>query len=130
MSSLNNKIVDLVPASFSDDDTLCLEKGPSNAVSSPKIVISEPIVEKKPFLYSLRTHKHFITITILLALFSDMVTYGIIIPIMPSILAHMGGDSSKTGILVAVYAAGIMSASPIFGVLSDKMASRRKPMII
>ncbi|KAG0360979.1 major facilitator superfamily domain-containing protein [Gamsiella multidivaricata] len=89
-----------------------------------------PSTIKKPFLYWLRTSKHFITITILLALFTDMVTYGIIIPIMPSIIADMHGDSTLTGVLVAVYAAGIMSASPIFGVLSDKMASRRLPMMI
>ncbi|KAG0329522.1 hypothetical protein BG004_002311 [Podila humilis] len=88
------------------------------------------LLVKKPFLHGLRTHKHFITLTILLALFTDMVTYGIIIPIMPSILEHMGGDSTMTGVLVAVYAAGIMAASPIFGTLSDKMASRRGPMII
>ncbi|ORZ04162.1 major facilitator superfamily domain-containing protein [Lobosporangium transversale] len=59
-----------------------------------------------------------------------MVTYGIIIPIMPSIIKEMNGDSTMTGVLVAVYAAGIMSASPLFGTLSDKMASRRLPMII
>ncbi|KAI8360378.1 major facilitator superfamily domain-containing protein, partial [Mortierella sp. GBAus27b] len=78
----------------------------------------------------LRTSKHYITLTILLCLFTDMVTYGIIIPIMPSIIRHMDGDPTMTGVLVAVYAAGIMSASPIFGVLSDKMASRRRPMMI
>ncbi|KAF9922763.1 hypothetical protein FBU30_007112 [Linnemannia zychae] len=87
-------------------------------------------VGKKPFLYSVRTNKHYITVTILLALFTDMVSYGIIIPIMPSIIEHMGGDPTKTGVLVAVYAAGIMSASPIFGMVSDKMASRRLPMMI
>ncbi|KAG0003273.1 hypothetical protein BGZ79_001249 [Entomortierella chlamydospora] len=85
---------------------------------------------KKPFMYNLRTSKNFITLTILLALFTDMVTYGIIIPIMPTIIADMNGDSTMTGVLVAVYAAGIMSASPIFGILSDKMASRRLPMMI
>ncbi|KAG0214506.1 hypothetical protein BGX28_001960 [Mortierella sp. GBA30] len=88
------------------------------------------ICQQRPFLYSIRASKQFITLTILLALFTDMVTYGIIIPIMPSIIKDMGGDPTKTGVLVAVYAVGIMSASPIFGILSDKMASRRKPMII
>ncbi|KAI1293928.1 hypothetical protein EDD11_008350 [Mortierella claussenii] len=90
----------------------------------------EALQAKKPFLYDLRASKHYITVTILLALFTDMVTYGIIIPIMPSLIAGMHGDSTLTGVLVAVYAAGIMSASPIFGVLSDKMASRRLPMMI
>ncbi|KAG0077749.1 hypothetical protein BGZ90_006594 [Linnemannia elongata] len=114
-------------------ETDSLEKGtvvpirPDQALSN-QAPLSD--VGKKPFLYGLRTHKHYITLTILLALFTDMVSYGIIIPIMPSIIEHMGGDSTKTGVLVAVYAAGIMSASPIFGMISDKMASRRLPMMI
>ncbi|KAG0046900.1 hypothetical protein BGZ83_007950 [Gryganskiella cystojenkinii] len=86
--------------------------------------------KKKPFLHHIRTHKHFITMTILLALFTDMSAYGIIIPLAPGIIERMGGDSTQTGILVAVYAAGIMASSPIFGILSDKMASRRLPMMI
>ncbi|KAF8976203.1 hypothetical protein BGZ46_008458 [Entomortierella lignicola] len=91
---------------------------------------------KKSLLYRLRTSKNFVTVTILLSLFTDMVTYGIIIPLMPTIIADMKGvstaddDSTLTGVLVAIYAAGIMSSSPIFGILSDKMASRRLPMII
>ncbi|KAF9098787.1 hypothetical protein BGX23_005138 [Mortierella sp. AD031] len=120
-------------------NTSVLEKGyfaaSKNADQSPRpdenddpIVLLD--VGKKPFLYNVRTHKHYITMTILLTLFTDMVSYGIIIPIMPSIIEHMGGDSTTTGVLVAVYAAGIMSASPIFGMISDKMASRRLPMMI
>ncbi|KAF8926553.1 major facilitator superfamily domain-containing protein [Dissophora ornata] len=114
------------------DSLNSLEKGDSPAPFDRSSGAQDlPIpVAKKPFLYGLRTHKYFITITILLALFTDMVTYGIIIPIMPSIIADMHGDSTLNGVLVAVYAAGIMSASPIFGVLSDKMASRRRPMMI
>lgn len=88
------------------------------------------MVKKKPFLHGLRTSKHFITMTILLALFTDMSAYGIVIPLAPGIIERMGGDSTNTGILVSVYAAGIMSSSPIFGILSDKMASRRLPMMI
>ncbi|KAF9960133.1 hypothetical protein BGZ72_007820 [Mortierella alpina] len=117
------------------DDLNSLEKGSPpayvpNSTDAPKVDSSTLLYNKRPFLYEVRTHKHFITLTILVALFTDMVTYGIIIPIMPSIIAEMGGDSTKTGVLVAVYAAGIMSAAPVFGILSDKMASRRKPMMI
>ncbi|KAG0320466.1 hypothetical protein BGZ99_004498 [Dissophora globulifera] len=101
--------------------------GGANHPQKPSIDITHV---KTPFLYGLRTHKYFITVTILLALFTDMVTYGIIIPIMPSIIEEIHGDSTLTGILVAVYAVGIMSSSPIFGIVSDKMASRRLPMMI
>ena len=87
-------------------------------------------MKEKPFLHGLRTSKHYITMTILLALFTDMSAYGIIIPLAPGIIERMGGDPTNTGVLVAVYAAGIMSSSPVFGILSDKMASRRLPMMI
>ncbi|CAO3569953.1 unnamed protein product [Mortierella alpina] len=125
----------VMPSAEGVDDLNCLEKGnppayvPRNT-DADKVDSSALLYNKRPFLYEVRTHKHFITLTILVALFTDMVTYGIIIPIMPSIIADMGGDSTKTGVLVAVYAAGIMSAAPVFGILSDKMASRRKPMMI
>ncbi|KAK3841945.1 MAG: major facilitator superfamily domain-containing protein [Linnemannia gamsii] len=124
-------------ATIQAQDSSALEKGTANAnaplkpdqrdLNNTQVPLMD--VGKKPFLYGVRTHKHYITLTILLALFTDMVSYGIIIPIMPSIIEHMGGDPTKTGVLVAVYAAGLMSASPIFGMISDKMASRRLPMM-
>ncbi|KAG0264744.1 hypothetical protein BG011_006174 [Mortierella polycephala] len=139
---LNDSVVSAeISANVNDADTLnSVEKGvlqpasPNMDSKAPSYFVSDPSnnnVEKKlPFLYSLRTSKHFITLTILLALFTDMVSYGIIIPIMPSIIEDMGGSSTMTGVLVSVYAAGIMAASPVFGILSDKMASRRRPMMI
>lgn len=124
------KSVDATPTDGNVDSLNALEKGNNPAYPEASQGTPPMPAGKKPFLYWLRTSKHFITLTILLALFTDMVTYGIIIPIMPSIIAEMHGDPTLTGVLVAVYAAGIMSASPIFGILSDKMASRRRPMII
>ncbi|KAF9975261.1 hypothetical protein BGZ73_001152 [Actinomortierella ambigua] len=85
--------------------------------------------QKSSMVWRIRNSKHFVTITVLLALFTDMSTYGIIIPIMPGIIEDMGGNSTWTGVLVAVYAAGIMSASLVFGTISDKLASRRIPMM-
>ncbi|KAG0260314.1 hypothetical protein DFQ27_003622 [Actinomortierella ambigua] len=90
---------------------------------------NKPQQPKASILWRIRNSKHFVTIAILLALFTDMSTYGIIIPIMPGIIETMGGNSTWTGVLVAVYAAGIMSASLIFGTISDKLASRRLPMM-
>ncbi|KAG0231351.1 hypothetical protein BGW41_002217 [Actinomortierella wolfii] len=84
---------------------------------------------KQSLMWRLRSSKHFITLTVLLALFTDMSAYGIIIPIMPGIIEEMGGNSTWTGVLVAVYAAGLMSASLVFGTVSDKLASRRIPMM-
>ncbi|KAF9584818.1 hypothetical protein BGW38_005067 [Lunasporangiospora selenospora] len=104
--------------------------GPVDPFPFPFDDSSEDKNATKPFLYGLRTSKNYITVTILICLFTDMITYGIIIPLMPTLIKGMEGDSTKTGILVAVYAAGIMFASPVFGTISDKMASRRRPMIL
>ncbi|KAF9111964.1 hypothetical protein BGX27_004185 [Mortierella sp. AM989] len=149
--SENEKNVDTTVIRNTDADVYTLnslEKGGANQNATSQVPSTPDLDVKKPFMYNLRTHKHFITLTILLALFTDMVTYGIIIPIMPTIIEEMNGgsavngdsttnghsttdgDSTMTGVLVAVYAAGIMSSSPIFGILSDKMASRRLPMMI
>ncbi|KAG0269534.1 hypothetical protein BGZ95_002055, partial [Linnemannia exigua] len=85
-------------ATIQAQDSSALEKGTTyanaplrpdqQALDNNQVPLMD--VGKKPFLYGLRTHKHYITLTILLALFTDMVSYGIIIPIMPSIIEHMG----------------------------------------
>ncbi|KAI9281006.1 major facilitator superfamily domain-containing protein [Umbelopsis sp. AD052] len=77
-----------------------------------------------------------------------MVVYGIIVPIIPFIMlsidmgkspedvdpyATTGDDgqvSQQTGVLLALFAAGILVGSPLFGYLGDKMKRRQGPMLI
>ncbi|KAG0368134.1 hypothetical protein BGX24_002942 [Mortierella sp. AD032] len=60
-----------------------------------------------------------------------MATYGIIVPIIPFIVSDkMDGGATDTGLLLAVYAVGILLSSPLFGVLGDHFVSRRVPMLI
>lgn len=71
--------------------------------------------------------------TVSLALFTDMLAYGIVVPILPNILATMKrGDSTShedLGILVAAYAVGLLIFTPLFGIFSDRYRSRKAPML-
>ncbi|KAF9383051.1 hypothetical protein CPC16_009068 [Podila verticillata] len=79
----------------------------------------------------LRRSPNFILFTVFLALFVDMATYGIIVPIIPFIVSdRISGDATDTGLLLAMYAIGILLSSPLFGILGDSFVSRRIPMLI
>ncbi|KAF9383877.1 hypothetical protein CPB97_006157 [Podila verticillata] len=79
----------------------------------------------------LRRSPNFILFTVFLALFVDMATYGIIVPIIPFIVSdRISGGATDTGLLLAMYAIGILLSSPLFGVLGDAFVSRRTPMLI
>lgn len=68
-----------------------------------------------------------------LAIFIDMLLYGMIIPILPALLMESGVAKeeieSKQTILFASYAAGLFLATPIFGIISDKLNDRKMPML-
>ncbi|KAG0044214.1 hypothetical protein BGZ83_010545 [Gryganskiella cystojenkinii] len=79
----------------------------------------------------LRRSPNFILFTVSLALFVDMATYGIIVPIIPFIVSDkVNGGATDTGLLLAMYAIGILLSSPLFGILGDSFVSRRVPMLI
>ncbi|KAF8926327.1 hypothetical protein BGZ58_011280 [Dissophora ornata] len=79
----------------------------------------------------LRRSPNFILLTVFLALFVDMASYGIIVPILPFIVSEkINGGAADTGLLLAVYAIGMLLSSPLFGVLGDYFVSRRIPMLI
>ncbi|KAG0027655.1 hypothetical protein BGZ82_008820 [Podila clonocystis] len=79
----------------------------------------------------LRRSPNFILFTVFLALFVDMATYGIIVPIIPFIVSDkISGGATDTGLLLAMYAIGILLSSPLFGILGDAFVSRRIPMLI
>ncbi|KAI7883073.1 MFS general substrate transporter [Lichtheimia hyalospora FSU 10163] len=63
-------------------------------------------------------------------LFTDMLTYGAVLPVLPTlVLQRLGGNSSMVGILFGVYAFGLLLATPVFAILSDKYQNRRYPMM-
>ncbi|KAI9484748.1 major facilitator superfamily domain-containing protein [Zychaea mexicana] len=65
-----------------------------------------------------------------LTLFTDMLTYGAVLPVLPTlIIKKLKGDSSMVGFLFGCYAFGLLVATPVFAILSDKYQNRRLPMM-
>ncbi|KAF9585800.1 hypothetical protein BGW38_000700 [Lunasporangiospora selenospora] len=77
-----------------------------------------------------RRSKQFLSFTVSLAIFVDLLCYGIIMPLTPFIIENLGLDSTANGGLIACYAVGLLVSSPVAGVISDRMANRRLPMVI
>jgi DHA1 family multidrug resistance protein-like MFS transporter len=61
-------------------------------------------------------------------LFVVMLGYGIVIPILPFYIDHMGAGGTELGLLVASYAVMRLVCGPIWGSLSDRIG--RRPILI
>ncbi|KAI7902391.1 major facilitator superfamily domain-containing protein [Cokeromyces recurvatus] len=106
------------------------------------------MVKKKPIFLRFRSSNLYILATVSMSLFTDMIVYSIIVPIMPFIIDALehgqspnsenpynkeitdGGNVSKeTGSLLALFAVGLLVGSPILGYLADRLEHRRWPMV-
>lgn len=67
-------------------------------------------------------------LVVALAVFTDMLIYGLIVPILPSYAVSLGISQTEIGLLFSSYAITLLLATPIFGALSDKIG-RRSPML-
>ncbi|ORX93923.1 MFS general substrate transporter [Basidiobolus meristosporus CBS 931.73] len=66
-----------------------------------------------------------------MAIFTDMLIYGIVIPILPTIVEEkIQGDSTTIGLLMGFFAAGLLVATPFFALLSDRYRKRKIPMLL
>src|SRR5690242_9819167 len=63
------------------------------------------------------------------AVFTDMLIYGMIVPIIPSYAKTLGATQAEIGFLFGSYAITLLLTTPILGVLSDKVG-RKLPMIL
>ncbi|KAF2199543.1 MFS general substrate transporter [Delitschia confertaspora ATCC 74209] len=78
-----------------------------------------------------RSHTIFIVCTVGIGTFTDMFLYGLIVPVLPFILKdhiHLPSSTIQSQIsnLLAIYAAASMLASPMAGILADRMLSSRQ----
>ncbi|KAI9880794.1 MAG: hypothetical protein M1830_000230 [Pleopsidium flavum] len=90
---------------------------------------------KPPLLLKYRSAKWFILSTICIAVFTDIFLYGIIVPVIPFALTQRAGVPPQdvqhwVSVLLAVYGAALLFASPICGWLADHSASRRLPLLV
>lgn len=106
--------------------------------------------KKRPLLFKYRSSKIFIFWTAAVGLFTSTFVHSILFPLSPFIVARIRNldrenhdhatstaitenielTSRDTGILVALYAVGLLAGSPVFGWLGDKIKQRRLPMLL
>jgi MFS transporter, DHA1 family, solute carrier family 18 (vesicular amine transporter), member 1/2 len=67
-------------------------------------------------------------LVVAIAIFTDMLIYGLVVPILPNYASSLGASQTEIGILFGSYAVTLFIATPIFGALSDKLG-RKNPML-
>jgi multidrug resistance protein len=77
---------------------------------------------------ALRTSPTTALVLVSIAIFIDMLVYGMIVPILPTYATDLGASQTAIGILFACYAIGLLVATPFFGALSDRVG-RRGPLL-
>ncbi|KAF9969120.1 hypothetical protein BGZ73_008681 [Actinomortierella ambigua] len=85
--------------------------------------------QSKSLLYRARRAPLAVACVAAIALFVDMVVYGVVVPILPDIVKRLGGTSRDAGLLFACYAIGLLGSTPVFAYLSDHYHNRRYPMM-
>ena len=94
-----------------------------------------PSPSKPPVLLKYRSSETFIVLTVCIAIFTDVLLYAGIVPVIPFALTDRVGIPQhdvqhQVSVLLAVYGAALLVGSPICGVLSDRMPNRRLPMLL
>nr|AVY05509.1 MFS membrane transportor [Nodulisporium sp.] len=89
----------------------------------------------KPYGLDWRSRKSFIVSTVGVALFTDLFLYGLVVPALPFILADrfdLSPDQIQGHVsnLLTAYAGASVAASPIAGVITDRLGSRRVPFLV
>ncbi|KAJ4306101.1 hypothetical protein N0V88_000897 [Collariella sp. IMI 366227] len=90
---------------------------------------------KPPAYLEFRSSTPFILFTVCLAIFTDILFYGLIVPVIPfSLSEQVGLPENKvqhwTAILLACYNAALFLGSPVAGFYADRTQSRRWPFIL
>ncbi|KAK0635163.1 major facilitator superfamily domain-containing protein [Bombardia bombarda] len=90
---------------------------------------------KAPSFLRFRSSSVFITFTVCLAIFTDILFYGLIVPVIPFSLSVQAGVPEDqvqhwTAILLACHNAALFVASPIVGIVADRTSSRRLPLLL
>ncbi|KAK3986317.1 major facilitator superfamily domain-containing protein [Cladorrhinum sp. PSN332] len=88
-----------------------------------------------PVFLKFRSSTIFIVFTVCLAIFTDILFYGLIVPVLPfSLSEEVGIPEEKvqhwTAILLACYNAALFVGSPFAGLYADHTSSRRWPLLL
>jgi len=88
-----------------------------------------------PLFLKFRSSTVFIVFTVCLAIFTDVLFYGLIVPVLPFSLSEQVGVPQEkvqhwTAILLACYNAALFVGSAIAGFYADHSSSRRWPLLL
>lgn len=67
-------------------------------------------------------------LVVTVAIFTDMLVYGLVVPILPNYVLSLGVSQTAVGLLFSSYSVALLIATPVFGILSDKVG-RKGPML-
>jgi len=88
-----------------------------------------------PYFLAFRSSTAFIVGTVCLAVFSDILLYGLIVPVIPYALTERAGVPEEdlqtwNAILLACYSLALFLGSPVAGLYADHTSSRRFPLLL
>lgn len=88
-----------------------------------------------PRFLAFRSSKAFIAAAVCFAIFTDILLYGIIVPVMPFALTTRVGIpaadlQTSNALLLAAYTIALLVGSPLVGLYADHTSSRRAPLLI
>lgn len=88
-----------------------------------------------PRFLAFRSSKTFIGTAVCLAIFTDILLYGILVPVMPFALTNLVGIPPEdlqtwNALLLACYTIALFVGSPLVGIYADHSSSRRWPLLI
>jgi len=90
---------------------------------------------EKPAGLEWRSNELFIVVTVGIGLFTDLFLYGLFVPVLPFMLVDRIGLSpdqvqANVSSLLAAYAGASVVISPIAGIITDRLATRREPFLL
>lgn len=88
--------------------------------------------QKRPWAVKFRSSEGFCTFVVWGSIFTDLLVYSIIVPVIPFRLEQLGYEhpSAMTGWLLVAYALGLVCATPPLAFLAERYWSRRLPLIV
>lgn len=84
---------------------------------------------KKEGLMNMNKNQKLALLVVFIAIFTDMLIYCMIVPILPEYASGLGASQQTIGLLFACYAIAFLIVTPVVGVLSDRVG-RKLPMVL
>ncbi|KAJ3359391.1 hypothetical protein GGF32_009409 [Allomyces javanicus] len=110
------------------ESRVSLASAVSSAQSSSSITFA---ASNLPWYMRRTTIAVLVGFSLFVALFVDMIVYGIVVPILPTIAQErLNMDEAELGFLFGSYALGLLLSTPPVAYLSDRYRNRKWPMIL